>query len=347
MKSSSTSRLGLSALCFAITAGFPHLALAVSSAELYTSTSYGYGRVEAKIRFAAGDGVIGSFFLWKDGSELSGNFWNELDFEKVGADCHVQTNAIYGNPAGNHGQNPTIEDACGTYHTYAYEWTPDAIAWLVDGVEIRRETGATAAAFAENAAAMQIRFNVWPGDASFGGNFRPEILPVHQYVDWVQFSSYEAGAFTLEWREDFDAATLPAGWHAANWGSPKNLSTHNPGNANVVDGHLVISLTADDAVGPGGAMPGDAGASGGAGSTGGSAGTGLGGSAGSAGDAGSGGVVSSGTGGTSMSPEEPKDGGGCSLTRAHSGAERTTALLGALCAALLVALRRRRLVREE
>src|SRR3954463_10680890 len=97
-----TVRLGLSSLCFLGTVSIPQLALAVRGAEVYTGAAYGYGRVEARVRFAAGDGVIGSFFLWKEGSEVSGTFWNELDFESLGADCHVQTNALYGNPSANH-----------------------------------------------------------------------------------------------------------------------------------------------------------------------------------------------------------------------------------------------------
>ncbi len=268
------TRIGLPALCFLATAGFPRLAFAVASGEFYTTASPGYGRFEARVRFAAGDGVVSSFFLWKDGSEIEGTFWNELDFEKVGADCHVETNAIFGNPPSNHSQSHPLDNPCETYHTYAYEWTPDAIVWLVDGVEIRRETGPTAAAFAENASGMQLRFNVWPGDASFGGNFSPDILPVHQYVDWVQYSSYDGGSFTVEWREDFDSPTLPSGWATGNWPSPKNRSTHNPANVNIVDGHLVISLTADDALGPAGAMPGNDSGAGGAppGGDGGSAG---------------------------------------------------------------------------
>jgi endo-1,3-1,4-beta-glycanase ExoK len=230
------------------------------------------------LRFAAGDGVVSSFFLWKLGSEVSGTFWNELDIEKVGADCHISTNALYGNPGANHSRShPPNADFCGAYHTYAYEWTPESIVWFIDGVELRRETGETAMAFADNASAgMQIRLNVWPGDASFGGNFNPSILPVHQYVDWVQFSSYAGGTFTLEWREDFNGGAAPAGWLSANWASPKNLSTHDPGNVNFINGYAVISLTADDAVGPAGAMPGGAGGGGGA------AGSAAGGTAGSA-----------------------------------------------------------------
>jgi hypothetical protein len=288
------TRVSLAALAFLLVAALPQSAQATRSAELYSSEAYGYGRVEARLRFAGGDGVIGSFFLWKDGSEQAGTFWNELDFEKVGADCHLESNPLYGNPAQVHSQKHTLAaDLCGGFHTYTYEWTPDHIAWLVDGVEIRRETGETATAYATNATAgMKIHFNVWPGDASFGGNFKPEILPVHEYVDWVQFSSYKDGTFTSAWREDFDGATLPSGWLTGNWASPKNLSTHDAGNVNVQGGYVVLSITADDAVGPAGAMPGDSGGGaaglGGSGAAGGptSAGAGAGGTAASGAPAG-------------------------------------------------------------
>jgi hypothetical protein len=266
-------RTGVSLLCFLLALA-PRVAGATSSAELYTNAAYGYGRFEARVRFAAGDGVVSSFFLWKEGSEQAGTFWNELDDEKVGADCHLTTNAYYGNPAVAHSQTPTVTgDLCGAYHTYAYEWTPDAIAWSVDGTEIRRETGATAQAYADNATAgMQIHFNLWPGDASFGGNFSATILPVFEYVDWVQFSSYANGAFTLAWREDFNAGTLPSGWLTGNWASAKNLSTHSAQNVNFINGFAVLSLTADDATGATGADPGPPDGSGGMGSAGANAG---------------------------------------------------------------------------
>ena len=255
------ARLTLASLtCLALTA-LAQPALAARSAELYTTKAYGFGRIEARVRFAQGDGVIGSFFMWKDGSEQAGTFWNELDFEKLGADCHLQTNPIYGNPSKNHSQTHKLTaDLCGQFHTYAYEWTPDYIAWFVDDSEIRRETGAAAMAYATNASqGMEIHFNVWPGDATFGGNFNPSILPVHEYVDWVQYSSYSGGTFKSEWREDFNGSTLPAGWVTGNWMSPKNLSTHDAGNVNLLQGCVVLSLTADNAVGPAGAiapMPG-------------------------------------------------------------------------------------------
>lgn len=255
-----TNKAALVPLCCVIAVcASTSAAHAQQSAELYTTTAYPFGRFEARVQFAFGDGVISSFFLWKAGSERSGVFWNELDFEKLRAECELETNALYGDPESVHVEHhETDADLCGTFHTYVYEWTPEYIAWFIDGVEIRRETGEIALAYAENAAeGMQLRFNVWPGDESFGGNFDPAILPVHQYINWVQYSSYVDGAFQFQWREDFTAPTRPSGWAVGSWPSPKNLSTHTSANVSFVDGYAVLSLTADGATGPAGAMPMD------------------------------------------------------------------------------------------
>jgi MYXO-CTERM domain-containing protein len=318
-------RFGLTAFALLGTLLFPRGASATKSAELYTSAPYGYGRFEARMRFAAGDGVVSAFFLWKDGSEQPGTFWNELDYEKIGANCELSTNALYGNPSANHTTKPAVSaDLCGEFHVYGYEWTADYIAWFLDGAEIRRETGATAAAFAENASAgMQVHFNLWPGDASFGGNFNPSILPVHHYVDWVQYSSYANGTFTLAWREDFSGPTAPSGWVTGDWASPKNLSTHDPRNVNFLSGYAVLSLTADDATGPAGAMSGPDPGTGGAASTGGTSGDA--GAAGTVAGASSGGAA--GFGGTA----DPASGGasavgGTSASGAAGSAGGTTAV---------------------
>jgi beta-glucanase (GH16 family) len=159
---------------------------------------------------------------------MMGTFWNEMDIEKVQAACLIKSNALYGDPEMTHAQDHASgENLCAGFHTYAMEWTPDYLAWSIDGVEVRRETGEDLAAFRDNVPdGMRIHLNVWPGDASFGGNFDPAILPVHQYVNWVQYSAYVNGAFELRWREDFGGSSLPAGWNAADWDSPKGLSTH-------------------------------------------------------------------------------------------------------------------------
>lgn len=324
------TRFWLALLCAGAVALSARPAAAVSSAEFYTGTAYGFGRFEARMQFVAGDGVVGSFFLWKEGSELSGAYWNELDFEKVGATCELKTNVIHGNPPSftNSRSYPLVPTACDTYRVYAYEWTPEAIVWLIDGVEVRRETGPAAAAFAQNAAAgMQIRFNVWVGDATFGGNFSPDILPVHQYVDWVQYSTYADGVFTLAWREDFNGPAPPVTWLTGSWSSPKNLSNHAPANVNVLDGNLVLSLTADGAQGPAGAMPEPSPSTAGT--------AGMAGMAGTAGTAGSGG--SAGAGATS---ETSDDDGSASCSLGRSGPARPHGLLVAFAVAACAVLRR-------
>jgi hypothetical protein len=217
---------------------------------------------------------------------VAGTFWNELDFEKLGADCRLQTNPLFGLPVVDHHEFATLDaDLCGEYHTYTFEWTPSYIAYLVDGVEVRRDAPETAAAFVENAAGgMQIHFNIWPGDATFGGNFDPASVPLQQYISWVQYSSFADGAFTFQWREEFDGPALPSGWAVGSWASPKNLSTHQPANVVFTGGAAVLSLTADNATGFTGAPPPDPGVGGAAGpeasaGAGGSAGAGPGGAA--------------------------------------------------------------------
>lgn len=312
-------------------------AAAVGSAELYRPAAYVHGRYEARVQFAAGDGVISSFFLWKSGSEVKGAYWNELDIEKLGAAClGYSSNAIYGAPSASHQQIlSSTADLCAGYHTHTIEWTTDHISWLLDGTEVRRLTGADVAAFEANATiGMQFHFNVWPGDASFGGTFLPSILPVYQYVNWVSYSSYQPGTgdngtdFKFEWREDFDKP-LGTEWQLGNWGSPKNYSTHTAANVVVVDGKAVLALTADNATGYTGHPPvdpadgapvgGDAGQGGAAPTTGGTGGgvtTGQGGNGGS--DA-----------GTTPTPAAT---GGCSTAPGPSAATPLFALIALLVA---------------
>jgi endo-1,3-1,4-beta-glycanase ExoK len=308
---------------------------AVSSAELYQNQTYTYGRFEARVRFAAGDGVVSSFFLWKPGSEVAGTFWNELDFEKIGADCRLQTNSLYGAPLVDRGRIASVPgDLCTEYHTYTFEWTPSYIAFRVDGVEVRRDTGEDAAVYAVNAAAgMRIHFNVWPGDASFGGVFDAASLPLQQYIAWVEYSSFAGDAFTFEWREDFSRGTLPSGWSLGNWASPKNLSTHSAANVGFLGDVAVLSLTADDATGFTGVPPVD-----------GNAGTG-GSSSGGAGSGGSGAQSGAGStsGGRADNSSRPRSDGGCSYGTAPSRSGRTSSALALGAGALLgVALRRGR-----
>ena len=188
----STPRLTFAALLLAVLA--PRAALATQGAELYRTQSQFYGRFEARIRYAPGEGVVSSFFLWKEGSS-STTTWNELDHEKINGTCRLQTNIWTGKGTQDEQLNTPTFDICADYHTYGIEWTPDYIAWFVDGTQLRRVTGASVTEYTQNASqGMAFHFNLWAGDASFGGTLNPSTLPVRQYISWVQYSSYANGA---------------------------------------------------------------------------------------------------------------------------------------------------------
>jgi len=322
----SKPRLAMAALLLTVLA--PRAAAAVQSAELYRTQAYFYGRFEARVRFAPGEGVVSSFFLWKDGSS-STTSWNELDYEKINSTCHLQTNIWTGTGTQSAMLNTPTFNICSDYHTYAFEWTPDYIAWLIDGTQIRKVTGASVTEYTTNASqGMTIHFNIWAGNSGFGGTLDPSILPVHQYISWVQYSSYANGAFQQQWREEFTGSTMPSGWAVGNWASPYNLSTHNPANVGYVNGIAVLSMTADNATGYTGTPPLDSGGggtlgTGGAGGTGGSGSTGRGGAGGtsaSGGRGGTGGSATPGTGGTSTTGSGGTDAGGTTGGAAGNGA---------------------------
>jgi endo-1,3-1,4-beta-glycanase ExoK len=234
-------------------------ALAVSGAELYTSKSYTYGRYEARVRFGAGDGIVSSFFLWKPDSEMTDVYWNELDFEKITDDCAGHNTNIHwglGSDKRDISERTQTDDSlCDGYHVHGFEWTPDTIRFFLDGEEIREVSGDAVEGFKKNAQqGMQFRFNLWVGNATFGGSFDEKSLPVYEYIDWVSYSSYTPGEgdngsdFSLEWKEDFKE--MPSGWLFGTWDSPFGLSTHARDNVNICSGAAVLSLTEDDAEGP-------------------------------------------------------------------------------------------------
>ena len=52
--------------------------------ELRTKESFLYGRFEARIKSAQGDGLVSSFFTYQDELINGGHIWNEIDIEILG-----------------------------------------------------------------------------------------------------------------------------------------------------------------------------------------------------------------------------------------------------------------------
>ncbi|HTF81797.1 MAG TPA: family 16 glycosylhydrolase [Cytophagales bacterium] len=232
-------------------------------AEIYSSQSHKYGKMEMRMRMAKGSGILSTFFTYKNGSEVSGAFWEEIDIEVFGKNnaTTFQSNIITNNPRkySEEVHSPGFSMAEG-YHTYVLEWTPSYVAWYLDGVLIRKTVGAQSA---ELTNAQSLRFNLWASDVvSWVGTFDTQALPAYQFVNWIKYSSYTPGAgdngtdFTLSWTDEFNTFNTSR-WSKANWTFDGNLVNFEPNNVLVKDGYLVMALTTATQTGFSGTVPVD------------------------------------------------------------------------------------------
>ncbi|WP_437729745.1 family 16 glycosylhydrolase [Sorangium sp. So ce1335] len=243
------------------------MALAVSStaaakpykgAEIYSTQAQLHGRIEVRMRMARGSGILSTFFTYKDGSEMSGAFWEEIDIEVFGkGDARSwQSNIItgMGTRVTSEGVHPTNVSLADGYHTYTLEWTPDYVAWSLDGTEVKRTTGRQVADLKNP---QSLRFNTWASDAvEWVGPFEESALPQHQFVNWIKYYRYNNGAFELAWQDDFDSFDTGR-WSKADWTFDGNRVDFDPQNVTVKDGVLVLSLTREGQTGFTGAVPRD------------------------------------------------------------------------------------------
>ncbi|HSX50106.1 MAG TPA: family 16 glycosylhydrolase, partial [Cellvibrio sp.] len=186
-------------------------AKAYKGAEIYSNESYLYGRYEIRMRVANASGVLSTFFTYKNGSEIGTTFWEEIDIEVFGKNnaTEWQSNIILGNTRPTlqieqtHTAAASLADA---YHTYVLEWTPDYVAWYLDGVEVRRITGTSTVTSLTNP--QSVRFNLWSSEsAEWVGAWDDSVLPVYQFVNYIEYKTYNATTKTFEggWRDDFNA----------------------------------------------------------------------------------------------------------------------------------------------
>ncbi len=248
------------------------LAKPYKAAEIYSKQAYKYGRYEIRMKVAKGNGVLSTFFTYKNGSDVGNTFWEEIDLEVFGKNnaTQWQSNVIIGTQRptskteGVHTAPVSLGDA---YHTYVLEWTPNYIAWFLDGNQVRRINGGQ---FVSSLTSNQtLRFNIWAANvSSWVGYFNDSILPVYQFVNYIEYKPYNAASnsFVTGWRDDFNTFDTNR-WSKADWTFGENYADFVSANALVKDGTLVLALTREGATGFTGAVPTD-----GSGSTGGSTG---------------------------------------------------------------------------
>ena len=216
-------------------------------AEYRTKESYIYGRFEARYKPPKGDGIISSFFTYHE--ITSTKEWNEIDFEILGRYDHdvLVTSIGPGQKWRNSHQYVnfnTHED----FHNYAFEWTPDYIAWFIDGEEVYRQTQEHIAEFIYD---QKIMMNLWISSwEPWVGRFDERILPLFAYYDWISYASYTPGSgntgtdnnFTFQWKDDLDYWDQNR-WEKATHTFGGNLVDFTPENIVFKDGVMILCLT--------------------------------------------------------------------------------------------------------
>jgi hypothetical protein len=235
----------MTALFILIGSTFVLYAKNFKGAEYRTKAAYTYGRFEARIKSAQRDGMLSSFFTYHDGSST----WNEIDIEIMGRyNDNVQFNTITPGQT-NHvrAQNVNFNPA-EDFHTYAFEWTPDYVAWFIDGEEVAIQTEDHIKTLN---LPQKIMMNIWnPAYENWAGIFNENTLPFFAFYDFVSYYSYTPGTgsygtsnnFSHQWTDDFNS------WDQTRW--DKATHTFNGNNCDFVqenavfkDGKLVLCLT--------------------------------------------------------------------------------------------------------
>lgn len=216
-------------------------------AELRTRESYLYGRFEVRYKASAGDGHVSTFFTYNDIDPTQS--WNEIDIEIHGRytdDVQITTITPRQMIHLRHQWvpfNPHVG-----FHVYAIEWTPEYVAWFVDGQEVYRQTEPHVLTLRRP---QKIMMNIWnPAYHDWVGPWSDSILPRFAYYDYVSYASYTPGVgdtgtdhnFTRQWTDHFDSWDRSR-WEKATHTFPGNDCDFVPENVVFKDGLMILCLT--------------------------------------------------------------------------------------------------------
>ncbi len=237
------------ALSILLTDGSP--AKTYKGAELRTKDSYKWGRFEVRMKSAAREGTLSSFFTYND---LNG-IWNEIDIEILGRyPDDIQFNTITPGRVNHLGHHKLNFSPHQDYHTYAFEWTPQYVAWFVDGQEVLRQTESHVSTMTQ---AQKIMMNVWiPVFENWTGAWNDLVLPAFAYYDFVSCASYTpfsgntgtGSNFTLQWKDEFDSLDTSR-WDLATHTWADNRADMLPANIVFREGKMILCLTMETATG--------------------------------------------------------------------------------------------------
>ena len=227
--------------------------------ELRTKESFLYGRFEVRLKSAQGDGLVSSFFTYQDELINGGHIWNEIDIEILGRwDDIISMNTITPGQS-SHLRESFVKDlsAHTQYHDYAFEWTPNYVAWFVDGKEYYRQDLPSHSYIATLKHPQKIMMNLWvPVYEDWVGKWNEEIIPRFAYYDNVAYYEYIPGAgthgsgnnFKFQWKDEFDSFDSDR-WEKATHTFSGNRVKFEPQNVIFKDGNMILCLTYGNAFG--------------------------------------------------------------------------------------------------
>ena len=221
-------------------------------AELRTLDSLLYGKFEARYKPAQGEGLVSSFFVYND--DYPNTPWVEIDVELLGRFKQVvDMNAM---TPGSHLRTHYVPfNTHLDFFEYGFEWTPDYVAWFINGEEVYRQT---ADHVADLNHPVKIMMNIWnPVFDDWVGFWDERVLPRFAYYDWVRYASYTPGSgdtgtnndFTYQWQDDFSEFDTTRWEKSDNHTWNGNQSIFIRENAVFDDGYLILCLTDDEHIG--------------------------------------------------------------------------------------------------
>lgn len=177
----------------------------------YGRVAFTYGQLEARIKLPAGGGTWPAF--WLLGTNIASVGWprsGEIDVvEGVGnlpyklwGTAHMADNT--GARILRGGNTMNVDPLADAYHTYAINWTPTSITWLLDGKpyftanksDFGYPTWPFGPAADGSAPKMYAILNIAMG-GDMGGGISPSLQSTAMAVDWIRYYSMNGvGAVT-------------------------------------------------------------------------------------------------------------------------------------------------------
>lgn len=170
-----------------------------SSGELQSREGFQYGYFEAHMRVPRGEGIVTGLFTYTQPQGRS--TWEEIDIEILGRDPRIMEVTYHVHGRSRQTGIDLGFDASEGFHTYAFEWTEDALRWYVDNRLVHEVRGARVADLRRS---QRFFLQLWNTAELYrwAGHINPEEAPWVLHVACVAQAREYRGASLCAPRED-------------------------------------------------------------------------------------------------------------------------------------------------